>query len=280
MRYDTTKKINTAIIAAAGKATRMWPASKVLPKELFPLGRIPVIAHIVFELIDAGIENVIIVGAAHNSGFIAQVFDPLRTPPARFASDPLVARFQASLGRCSISIVNQVGNYGNGTPLRIAAEQLEGQSCIYAFGDDVVIGENASRGLIEIYEGTGHPVMAAQEVPPARKSSFGILECERINNAEYVTRVLEKPQPGATASNLASFGRYVVTPPMLEILEGTQPGRDGEVWFTDAVTAHLQEGGPVCAFRLTSGTWYSVGDPAGFSAAVRAATEEQLAATT
>lgn len=272
-------RINRAVIAAAGQATRMWPSSKVFPKELFPLGRIPVIVHLVWELAAAGIENVTIVAAPHNSGLIADLFDPTKTPPEKLLADPIIKRFQESLGRCSISIIEQTGNYGNGTPLRLAIERFGKQPCIYAFGDDIVIGENATRGLISVYEHTGHPVLGVQEVPAERTSSFGILECERCNGFDFVTRILEKPAPGETASTLASFGRYLVTPPVLELLCQTMPGRDGEIWFIDSINAHLRNRGRACAFRPTKGSWYTVGDPKGYAEAVKAAVAEQTAAT-
>ncbi len=269
------QKTTTAVIAAAGQATRMYPSSKVFPKELFPLGRIPVIVHLVWELIDAGIENVVIVAAPHNSGFMAGLFDPLKLAPEKLLADPLVMRFQESLRRCSISIIEQNGNYGNGTPLQLAAERFGKQPYIYAFGDDIVIGENATRGLVEIYERTGHPVLGGQEVPPERTSSFGILEYAHREGVDYITRILEKPSLGETSSNLASFGRYLVTPPVLDMLGRTRPGRDGEIWFIDAMSAHLRDGGQACTFRPTKGKWYTVGDPRGYADAVTAATAEQ-----
>src|SRR6266852_5194329 len=94
-------RITTAVIAAAGQATRMWPASKVIPKELFPLGRIPVLAHLVWELIDCHIEHIVIVAAAHNKDFVAQLFDPSESAPPKVADDPVVRRFEASLRRAS-----------------------------------------------------------------------------------------------------------------------------------------------------------------------------------
>jgi UTP--glucose-1-phosphate uridylyltransferase len=269
------EKITTAVIAAAGQGTRMWPASKVFPKELFPLGKIPVLVHLVWELMDAGIEHVIIVAAPHNSGFLSALFDPKCLPPEKLAADPLVKRFQEGLNRCRISIIEQKGNYGNGTPLRLAVEQFGKQPCIYAFGDDIVIGQNATLGLQAIYQRTGWPVMAAQEVSPERKCLFGILECEKRDGADSITRVLEKPKLDDTASNLASFGRYLVTPAVIDLLGETRPGKDGEIWFVDAIIAHLRAGGRACAFRLNRGIWYTVGDPKGYAEAVVAATQEQ-----
>jgi UTP--glucose-1-phosphate uridylyltransferase len=269
------EKITTAVIAAAGSATRMWPASKVYPKELFPLGRVPVIVHLVWELIDAGIEEVILVTAGRAGAAMQALFDPSVAAPGKIADDPLVQRFQETLGRRVVTIMEQSGPYGNATPLRDAADRVGNRACVYAFGDDVVIGENATQGLMRIYERTGNPVMGAQEVAEKRKSSFGILECERDGDVDYVKRILEKPKPGDTPSNLASFGRYVVTPAVLDILRCTKVGHDNELWFVDAVSGYMHEGGKVCAHTLTSGNWYTVGDPQSYADAVKAATDEQ-----
>ena len=183
--------IKLAVIAAAGQGTRMWPASKVVPKELFPIGKLPVIAHVVAEMIDAGLNQVVVVSAAHNSGFMKELFDPSKSPPLKIARDPVVTRFQEAISNCSIEVIEQNGGYGNGTPLRSAVERFGVQPCIYAFGDDVVIGENVTKGLLGIYERTGHAVMGAQEVPPALTSSFGILECEARHGENFVRRVIE-----------------------------------------------------------------------------------------
>ena len=269
------EKITTAVIAAAGSATRMWPASRSYPKELFPLGRIPVIVHLVWELLDAGIEQIIIVTAGRTGPAVEALFDPSNPAPEKIAGDPLVQRFQETLRRGVVTLMEQSGPYGNATPLRDAADRVGNHACIYAFGDDIVIGENATQGLINIYHQTGHPVMGAQDVEPQRKSSFGILECERVGGIDYIKRILEKPKSGDTPSNLASFGRYVVTPAVLDILRRTKVGKDNELWFVDAIGGHLEQGGKVCAFTLTSGNWYTVGDPPSYAAAVKAATEEQ-----
>ena len=75
--------IKLAVIAAAGQGTRMWPASKVVPKELFPIGKLPVITHVVAEMIDAGLNQVVVVSAAHNSGFMKDLFDPSKRRRSR-----------------------------------------------------------------------------------------------------------------------------------------------------------------------------------------------------
>jgi UTP--glucose-1-phosphate uridylyltransferase len=267
-------KVKTAVIAAAGHATRMWPASKAIPKELFPLGRIPVMVNLLLEFLDAGIRRVILVVGKQSLPLMEALLDASVTPPAKIANDPLVQRYQTMLTEMEFTVLEQTGNYGNGTPLIMAADVVGPEPCIYAFGDDVVLGENASRGLIDVFERAGCPVLAAQEVDSSRKSQFGILETHEQDGLRYVSRLLEKPEPSETASNLAAFGRYLVTPELMEILRAIRPGRDTEVWFTDSVVRRLQNGDPVCAFLLSAGKWYTVGDPSSYAAAVRAATDE------
>jgi len=272
---DAPPKVRTAVIAAAGHATRMWPASKAVPKELFPLGRIPVMVHLLLEFLDAGIRRVILVVGKQTVPTIEILLDASVSPPAKIAHHPLVQRYQAMLSEMEFTVLEQTGNYGNGTPLILAADVVGPEPCIYAFGDDVVLGENPSKGLTDVFARTGCPVLAAQEVDSSRRSQFGILETHERDGLRYVSRLLEKPMPSETASNLAAFGRYLVTPELMEILRAIRPGRDGEVWFTDSVIRRLQNGHPVCAFPLTSGKWYTVGDPSSYAAAVRAATDEE-----
>ena len=65
----------------------MWPASKVCPKELFPLGKIPAIVNLVWELMDAGIEEVIIVTAGRTGAAMKALFDPSNAAPEKIAGD-------------------------------------------------------------------------------------------------------------------------------------------------------------------------------------------------
>jgi UTP--glucose-1-phosphate uridylyltransferase len=266
-------EITTAVVAAAGSATRMWPASKVIPKELFPLGRLPVIMHLVAEFVSAGLSRIVLVATAQNTEMMRALFDRSVAPPPKLAQDPIAKGFDSLLARAEIVIIQQAGAYGNATPLVSAAEYVGNEPCIYAFGDDVVLGENITKGLIGVFHRTGRPVLACQQVEPRRKSSFGILECENDGNALLVTRLIEKPLPSETASSLASFGRYLVTPDLLQTLLTIPPGRDNELWFVDGVIQQIHEGCKIYAFPLTEGSWYTVGDPDSYARAVAAVTQ-------
>lgn len=265
-----SETVRTAVIAAAGSASRMWPASKAMPKEMFPIGRSPAILYILRELVDAGIEDVVMV-IGDNAEPLLRLLDPTRAPPDKVRSVPAVQELLRILDRLQISFTRQRGPYGNGTPLLNAIDLVGRRPCVYVFADDVVIGENVSTRLIASYEATGAPAMAAQEVPQERVASFGIAECVQEQGHDRISRMLEKPAPGETTSRLATFGRYLVTPALMEHLKVTTVGKGDELWFTDAVVRRLAAGDPVHAVTLGEGQWHTVGDPVGYARAIMAA---------
>lgn len=267
--------IRNAVVTAAGAASRMWPGSKVYPKELFPLGRIPAIVYLVWELADAGIDNIVFVVSGRGGGPLRELLDAGEDPPENVRDLPEVRRFQEVLRRIRYRTIPQEGPYGNGTPLINAVEKLGMEPCIYAFGDDIVLGENPTQGLLDIHARTGAPVVATQVVPEDQVASFGIAECRQEDGIHYVRRFVEKPPPGVTDSRLAALGRYVATTEVLEELCRTEVGKGGELWFSDALTAHIDRGRPLCALQLTTGQWYTVGKPDAYAEAVQAAIREQ-----
>ena len=256
--------IRKAVVAAAGAATRMWPTTKAVPKELLPLGDAPAILHLLVELLDAGItETTLVVG--DNPEPLQRFFNPEILPPAKVADLPGVVALQRVIAEMKIRFIPQEGPYGNGTPLVNGLRYVGDEACIYAFSDDIVLGENATKGLIGLWAEYGCPVAVAQEVPKERAKMFGIIEC--APGTPVVTRLFEKPTPEQTSSTLASFGRYIVTPDLAEHLSKVGVGRGGEVWFTDALVRQLDAGGRVCAYTLREGRWYTVGDPVGYAQA-------------
>ncbi len=275
--HSPVRRPHIAVIAAAGSASRMWPASKIIPKELFPLGKLPAIAHVVWEMIDAGIDDIRIVIRKGEPPAIAELLDPKRgAPPDSVKHDPVVRRFEGMIAAASFTFIEQDGPYGNGTPLLNGTEGID-ESCVFAFADDVVFGENPVAGMVSLFETTGNPVLAVQEVAQDEVKKFGILDTSSQHGVDVVRRFVEKPGPGETTSRLASLGRYLVTPELVQVLRSTPTGKGGELWLADAFIQMLNAGRTLNAFRLTSGQWHTVGTPEGYvRAAVAAMAFESL----
>ena len=115
-------------------------------------------------------------------------------------------------------------------------------------------------------------MLAVQPVPQKDVVRFGILETRGRSGTREVTRFIEKPKPGETRSRLASLGRYLITPEVVDTLKRTGIGRDRELWLADAFRALLAADRPISAYSLTAGRWYTVGNPEGYRDAVVAAT--------
>jgi UTP--glucose-1-phosphate uridylyltransferase len=231
-------------------------------------------------MIDAGIDDIRIIIRKGEPPAIAELLDPQRgAPPDSVRHDPVVQRFEQMIRAASFTFIEQEGPYGNGTPLLNGTEGLE-EPCVFAFADDVVFGENPVAGMVALFERTGNPILAVQEVAEEEVRKFGILDTIPDRGVDVVARFVEKPEPGQTASRLASLGRYLVTPELVQALRSTPTGKGGELWLADAFIQLLDAGRPLNAFRLTSGEWHTVGTPEGYvRAAVAAMQFDSLAAS-
>ena len=68
------QKVRKAVIPAAGFGTRFLPETKAMPKEMLPLVDKPTIQYIVEEILDSGIEEILII-SGHAKRAIEDHFD-------------------------------------------------------------------------------------------------------------------------------------------------------------------------------------------------------------
>ena len=80
-----------------------------------------------------------------------------------------------------------------------------------------------------------------------------------------VTDMIEKPAADKAPSNLAIIGRYILTPDIFDILEETEPGKNGELQITDALRTQAKRG-CVIAYKF-DGRRFDCGSVGGFVAA-------------
>jgi UTP--glucose-1-phosphate uridylyltransferase len=79
-------------------------------------------------------------------------------------------------------------------------------------------------------------------VAPEETGRYGIVEAGALTaRAAPITRIVEKPKPGTTASTLAVVGRYVLTPRIFDHLRAMPPGAGGEIQLTDGIARLLAE---------------------------------------
>src|SRR4051794_18884047 len=132
-------KITKAVIAAAGFGTRFLPQTKAMPKEMLPLVDKPIIQYIVEELVDAGIEDIIVITGYHKRS-IEDHFDALsadlRANLESAGKTDLLKQTESISDLANFVYIRQKGPYGNATPLINAEHLVNDEPFIFAWADD------------------------------------------------------------------------------------------------------------------------------------------------
>lgn len=257
-------KIETGVIAAAGSGTRMLPATLGYPKELLPIINKPAIHLIVEEFIDSGLKKIIII-AGDNSEPLRRNYAPDKLPPP--GKYPQLDEFVNKLSGVEIIIDRQAGPYGNGTPLIVAGTHIpEGEGIIYAYGDDLIKSAKPfTRRLIDTHQRTGALVVATQRIPLENVGSYGVAKLRGGDNPDReLEDLVEKPKPEEAPSDLAVFGRFLLSPEISRILTEIPRGKGDELWLTDALREFIRRGGRLVAESLAEGMWLTIGDPVNY----------------
>ncbi|HLF83204.1 MAG TPA: sugar phosphate nucleotidyltransferase [Blastocatellia bacterium] len=252
--------VKTGVIAAAGSGTRMLPITLGYPKELLPIINKPAIQLIIEEFIDSGIERIIII-TGENSEPLRRKYEPETIlQRGRYKS---LDEFIDRLANVEIIIEVQEGPYGNGTPLIVASQHLADDDVfIYAYGDDLIKSKIPfTRMLIEKHERTGALVVGTQEVPWEDVVLYGIAQIKPNSPERELDDVVEKPSREEARTNLAMFGRFLLSGEIIRILKEIPLGKSNELWLTDAIREYIKRGGRVVAESVAGGQWLTIGDP-------------------
>ena len=149
------KPVRKADIAAAGFGTRFLPQTKALPKEMLPLVDKPIIQYIVEELVDAGIEDIVIVTGYHKRS-IEDHFDnmsaELRNNLKKSNKLELLEETKKISNLANFAYIRQKGPYGNATPVLNAEHLVGDEPFIYTFADDFIVSSPSRfKQMIQVY---------------------------------------------------------------------------------------------------------------------------------
>jgi UTP--glucose-1-phosphate uridylyltransferase len=258
--------VRHAIVPAAGLAKRMRPLTTAMPKEMLPLGRKPVIQHVVEELAAAGIDRVVLVSR------------PGKEPLERqFEAQPAGAGVEAP----GVYYVHQQEQLGLGHAVLQGRDAVGAHPFAVANGDSLISGSSASGSvlmrLVRLFEArNAAAVIALERVPRERVNRYGIIIPGEVRDGIVDVRgVVEKPAADSAPSDFAISARYVFSPAVFPILERTTPAANGEIQLTDAITELAAGERPVLGVLLESGERrYDIG---GFDSFYRAFIDYALA---
>ena len=233
------KKITKCVIPAAGFGTRFLPASKALPKEMFPIIDKPVMQYLVEEAISAWCEDIIII-TWRTKRAIEDHFD---------SNFELESKLENSNKTENLEKIKKLNNMANIVYVRQPYPRWDGEAILRAksfiwdepflvlFWDDIIDHpKTAAQQLVETFERKNTPVISTVKVTNDEVSSYGIIESSSQEwNSFLVDKFLEKPQSSETTSRNWVVGKYVLTSDIFKYLEEAESQRaTGEIRLADA----------------------------------------------
>lgn len=229
------RTITKAIIPAAGKGTRLLPLTKAIPKELVPLGRKPVLEHVVDETLACGITDILFVISAEKTAI-----------REHFGDGVAGARFTYAM---------QKEQKGLADAIYCGREFAGDEPFAVALGDSIIDTPQTLlpfRRVLDTYANTGAMgVVIAQWTPRAEVGRYGIVRPKGIIAPSFeIDMLVEKPSPEDAPSEYALAGRYAFSPAIFDYIERTTRGAGGEYQITDSIDLMLHDGNEVWCVAL------------------------------
>jgi len=268
----TGKKMNIrkAVIPVAGLGTRFLPATKSIPKEMLTIVDRPTIQHIVEEVVASGIEQIILV-TSQGKAAIENHFDydfELDTILQMKKKVKMAEELNHISNLIDIVSVRQKKPLGLGHAIWSTRNVVGDEPFAVLLGDDLVLSdEPCCSQMLSLFKEVQESIVAIQRVPKDQTKNYGIVEGTPYNERTYkIDRMVEKPSPGTTESDMAIIGRYILRPEIFALLEETRPGHGGEIQLTDALVK-LSRQRVMYAFEFR-GSRFDAGDKLGYLKAI------------
>lgn len=269
-------QLTQAILPVAGLGTRFLPWTKVVPKELLPLGKEPIIAHIVDECMDAGINDICFV-ISRGKEKIPEYFyedlsleDELKRRGKHALLEPL-KRYT----KVNFHTVYQHDQLGDGHAILQARDWVQSDFVAVLFGDDLFTG--AQPGIAQLKDAYEKhigdeegAIVALENVPRDQVSKYGIVGPQEVDTGnprlKRIAEMVEKPAPEDAPSTLGIVGRYIVPKSTFGVLPSVESGHGGEIRLIDGLIAQLHQNMPIYGYEC-EGTRVDTGTPEGYSRA-------------
>lgn len=260
-------KITKALIPAAGFGTRFLPQTKAMPKEMMPLVDKPIIQRIVEELVDAGIETIVIVTGLYKRS-IEDHFDnqyELEDKLERSGKEKELEVVRKISDMAEFVYLRQKGPAGNATPILNARHVLGNDPFMVFWGDDFIDAEpSRAKQLIEAYEKYGTTIMGGMKAKTDDYyKKYGFAAGEKVDEGVIkIKKIVEKPGKENAPSDLAIVSGYVYTPEIYDFLEKAKLDlpEGEELVYTLGVQGMIDAGVDVHAIEMKNAIYRDTGN--------------------
>jgi len=219
------------IILAGGLGTRLWPLTKVTNKHLLPVYDKPMIYYPITLLVEAGIQDIMIVTGGNSSGEFMQLLGNGK-------------EFNLN----SINYAYQEGEGGIADALSLAKEFSQNNKVVVVLGDNMI--QKSIRSFVQAFDKQkeGAKILVKEVNDPER---FGVVEFD----GDKIVRIVEKPQN--PPSSFAVVGIYMYDARVFDITRTLKPSNRGELEITDVNNHYIQAG--LMSYDTLDGWWQDAG---------------------
>jgi glucose-1-phosphate thymidylyltransferase len=219
------------VVLAGGLGTRLLPLTKVTNKHLLPVYDRPMIYYPIQALVNAGIQEILLVTGGNNAGDFLKLLGNGK-----------------EFGLRHLDYTYQDGEGGIADALRLAEYFADGEAICVVLGDNII--ERNIVHAAEAFRGqkVGAKILLKQVPDPQR---FGV----PVLDGDRVSRIEEKPRK--PASPYAVTGIYFYDARVFSIIQTLKPSARGELEITDVNNAYIEAG--TLTWDALEGWWTDAG---------------------
>ena len=219
------------VILAGGLGTRLYPLTKVTNKHLLPVYDKPMIYYPIQTLINAGIDDILIVTGGNNAGDFLKLLGNGK-----------------EFGLKHINYTYQEGEGGIAEALRLAEFFASGEKICVVLGDNI-IEKNIGKAAENFRKQKGGAKILLKEVPDPQR--FGVAELK----GDRIARIEEKPKE--PKSQYAVVGIYLFDQQVFDAIKTLKPSDRGELEITDVNNRYIEKG--LMTWDSLEGWWTDAG---------------------
>jgi glucose-1-phosphate thymidylyltransferase len=219
------------VVLAGGSGSRLNPLTRVTNKHLLPVYDKPMVYYPIQTLVNAGIEEILLVTGGKNSGDFLRLLGNGR-----------------EFGLKHLNYTYQEGEGGIAEALGLAEHFAKGEPICVILGDNI-IEHNIRLAVKRFLQQKSGAKILLKEVEDAQR--FGVVEI----SGKQVLGIEEKPQK--PKSNYAVIGIYLYDASVFEKIRRCKPSGRGELEITDVNNFYIDEGS--LTFDVLDGWWTDAG---------------------
>ncbi|HYF16198.1 MAG TPA: sugar phosphate nucleotidyltransferase [Phycisphaerales bacterium] len=223
------------IILAGGLGTRLRPLTLVTNKHLLPVYDRPMIYFPIECLVNAGINEVMVVTGGEHAGDFLKLL-----------------KNGKHLGLRHLAYAYQEGEGGIADALKLAEDFADGEKICVVLGDNIIEG-SIRKAAADFFTQRSGAKIILKEVPDPQR--FGVVEWDGDASRKKIKRLIEKPKD--PPSNMAVTGFYFYDADVFTVCKDLKPSARGELEITDVNNYYLQRGDLTC--DVLEGWWTDAG---------------------